>query len=175
MKTNLILIGFMGTGKTTVGRTLARLLDKEFMDTDSEIEKVVGLKIEDIFNRYGEIRFRSEESLVVQKLARRQNQVISTGGGVVLNPENVRALKATGYLVCLQAAPEVIQSRVSRRIRPLLRKDNSLERIKELLKERETSYRGADLYVDTSNCTQEEVVNQIYAWWQQKIKEEIEG
>jgi len=156
----------MGTGKTTVGRSLANLMNKEFVDTDLEIEKAVGLKIDEIFVRYGEVRFRSEETLVLNKMARKQNCVISTGGGAVLLPDNLTNLKTSSYIICLSAAPEVIQARVSRRIRPLLRKDRSLDHIQELLKEREAYYQGADLYVDTSGLDQDEVTALIFEWLQ---------
>jgi len=173
LKTNITLIGFMGTGKTAVGRSLASLLKKDFVDTDAEIEKVVGLKVEEIFFRYGEVRFRSEESLIIKKVAARQNCVISTGGGAVLNKANWEALRASSYIVCLVASPAVIQSRVARRVRPLLRKDRSLDRIQELLKEREPFYQGADLYIDTSEVSHQEVAQQIYDWWnkQEKMQE----
>ena len=160
----------MGTGKTAVGRSLASLVEKDFVDTDAEIEKVVGLKVEEIFSRFGEVRFRSEESLIIKKVAARQNCVISTGGGAVLNKVNWEALRASSYIVCLVASPEVIQSRVARRVRPLLRKDRSLDRIKELLKEREPFYQGADLYIDTSEVSCQEVAQQIYDWWNKQEK-----
>ncbi len=166
LKTNIALIGFMGTGKTTVGRALAKMLHKDFVDTDVEIEKATGMKIEEIFTRFGEIRFRSEESLAVKKAAGMQNCVIATGGGAVLRPENLEHLKTSCYIVCLQAAPEIIQTRVSRRIRPLLRKDRSVQYIETLLQERQAYYQEADLYVDTSGFNQEEVAAEISAWLQ---------
>lgn len=158
----------MGTGKTTVGRTLARMLHKDFIDTDEEIEKTTGLKIEEIFTRCGEIRFRSEESLAIKKAAGKQNCVIATGGGAVLRPENLEYLKASSYIICLQTSPEVIQTRVSRRIRPLLRKDRSVQHIQALLQERQAYYQGADLYVNTSESNLEEVALEILAWLKDK-------
>lgn len=147
---------------------MAKILHKEFVDTDVEIEKAVGLKIEEIFTRYGEIRFRSEESLAVKKAAGKQNCVIATGGGAVLRQENLEYLKASSYIICLQTAPEVIQIRVSRRIRPLLRKDRSVEHIQALLRERQANYQGADFYVDTSESNQDEAASIIAAWLREK-------
>ncbi len=168
LKTNIALIGFMGTGKTTVGLTLAKMLHKEFLDTDEEIEKATGLKIEEIFTRYGEIRFRSEESLAIKKAAGKQGCVIATGGGAVLRPENLEYLRASSYIICLQTEPEVIQTRVSRRIRPLLRKDRSVQHIGALLQERQAYYQGADLYVNTSELNHEEVALEIIVWLKDK-------
>jgi shikimate kinase len=165
----------MGTGKTTVGRSLAGLMNKDFVDTDSEIEDLLGLKVEEIFARYGEVRFRSEEALVIRRLAKQQNCVISTGGGIVLDPANLNALRTSSHIICLVATPEVIQARVSRRIRPLLRKDRSLKRIQELMEERESCYQGADLYVDSTEVSQDEVVSIICEWYQkQSLIENIE-
>src|SRR5690606_19274640 len=103
---------------------------------DKEIEKLTGMTISQIFAKYGEVRFRSEEHLIVTKVANRTNCVISTGGGAVLNEENVRALRKNGILICLTARPEVIQARVSKRGgRPLLQKDKSIEKISRMLEE----------------------------------------
>ncbi len=159
---NIVLIGFMGTGKTSLGRRLARRLGREFVDTDVEIENITGKTVARIFARDGETRFRSEEALLVEKLARRRNLVISTGGGMVLNPENVRLLRENGVFIALTAAPEVIYHRVKRKkIRPLLLKGDLKERIRTLLKERDGAYHIAEFTVDTGACNLEEAVEQI--------------
>ncbi|RJX18722.1 MAG: shikimate kinase [Desulforudis sp.] len=147
---NVVLIGFMGTGKTVVGRRLARILRREFVDTDAEIERVTGKSVRQIFAEDGETRFRSEENILCEKLARRENLVIATGGGIVLNPENVAYLKEGGILIGLRADPEVILRRVGRRgNRPLLRGGNKRERIEGLLRERAGAYDVAELTLDT--------------------------
>lgn len=163
MKKNIVLIGFMGTGKSAIGRRLAARLNREFVDTDEEIERVTGKTIAQIFAKHGEKRFRSEEALMVKKVAARENLVIATGGGVVLNPENVRLLKENGILILLTADPEVIYRRVKRKKnRPLLEGSaDLLSRIKELLAEREEAYKVAEFSVDTGKHTIEESVEQI--------------
>lgn len=163
---NIVLIGFMGTGKTIVGKRLAARLGWEFIDTDNEVERVTGKTIPQIFARDGEIRFRSEERLVVQKLALRQGLVIATGGGVVLDPENVANLKKNGILICLSADPKTIYYRVKgKRHRPLLDGKGDLKkRIGELLIERAPAYQMADFAVDTGRCQPDEVVDKIITY-----------
>lgn len=159
---NIVLIGFMGTGKTAVGRRLARRLKRNFVDTDAEIEKITGKTVAQIFARDGEIRFRSEEALLVKKLVDREDLVISTGGGLVLNPDNVRLLKKNGVLIALEAKPEVICGRVkSKKSRPLLLKKNLIEKINSLLKEREGVYDVAEFTVDTGIYCLDDAVVQI--------------
>lgn len=159
---NIVLIGFMGTGKTSVGRRLAQRLRRAFIDTDMEIEAITGKTVSQIFARDGAIRFRSEEDLLVKKLAGREDLVISTGGGMVLNPENVRLLKEKGVLITLTASPEVIYSRVkNKRNRPMLLKGEPKKRIRELLEERDGVYDVADCFVDTGICSIDETVEQI--------------
>lgn len=161
---NIVLTGFMGTGKTSVGRILAYRLGLEFIDTDEEIEKVTGKTIQDLFSRYGSIRFRSEETLVIKKLSDREGLVIATGGGAVLNPENVAALKKKGVVVLIRSSPEVIRKRVrSGRNRPLLAGACDLkQRIEDLMAEREEIYRAAaDLEVLSGEESKEEVTCKI--------------
>lgn len=173
MKSNIVLIGFMGTGKTSLGRRLAGALDKEFVDTDMEIEKITGLTIPEIFRKHGEIRFRSEEKLMVKKVALKENCVISTGGGVVLDPENMIALKKNGWIIGLTATPKVIFSRVAKRNnRPLLYKNKSLEFIEKLLKEREPYYKQADLLLDTSEAEPEELISYVKQFLKEKERNE---
>ena len=159
---NVILTGFMATGKTSVGRRVAMKLGLEFIDTDQEVEKVTGLTIKEIFQRYGETRFRSEESAAVKRVAGLYNKVISTGGGVVLNPDNMTALAANGLIINLEANPQVIMERVSRRnTRPLLQEENPLQIIINLIKERQPFYEKAAYSIDTSNLTLEQVVDRV--------------
>lgn len=177
MGKNIVLIGFMGTGKSSVGTRLGQRLHREFLDMDREIEHLLGMPVERIFRVYGEMRFRSEERLLAEKLSRRRNLVIATGGGVVLNPDNILALKQNGVVVCLQAKPEDILERVNRKkgSRPLLKKGINLEGIKEMLKQREAYYNTADITIDTSGKDLEEIVAMIINYMTQAGKQEEAG
>jgi shikimate kinase len=169
MKSNLVLIGFMGSGKTSLGRKLAKKLHMNFIDTDLEIEKITGLTIPLIFKKHGQIRFRSEEKLMVKKVAKKNNCVISTGGGVVLEPENIKALKEKGWIIRLTASPEIIFERVTKRgNRPLLYKNKSVDYIKMLIDQREPYYQCADLTLDTSYAQAEELINQVIQFLKEK-------
>ncbi|MEW6182924.1 MAG: shikimate kinase [Bacillota bacterium] len=147
---NVVIIGFMGTGKTAVGKRLARLLGWKFVDTDAEIEQLAGKSIPQIFAEDGEVRFRSEENLICRRLAFRSGLVIATGGGMVLNPENVGLLRQNGIFIRLYADPEVIIERVKakQRRRPLLKGDVK-EKVQELLAQRASAYDIAEFTVDT--------------------------
>jgi shikimate kinase len=140
---NIILTGFMGTGKTTVGRTLAAELGYEFVDTDVLIESRIGMSIAEFFREQGEAAFRKIESELAQELSHRQGLVISTGGRMMLDPTNALALSKTGLVFCLVAAPEEILQRVSGdgNVRPLLQGPDSLEQIVELLEQRAEGYK----------------------------------
>ncbi|MDX9873208.1 MAG: shikimate kinase, partial [Clostridia bacterium] len=162
MKSNIILIGFMGTGKTAVGKRLAALLNMEFYDTDQEVETVTGLSITQLFNKYGEVRFISEENLAVKRLAQKNNCVIATGGSVVLNKDNLALLQENGVLISLSARPEIIYERVKRRnSRPILHKGDLLENIRKLNAEREEVYQSADIHIDTSDMDLTEILERI--------------
>jgi shikimate kinase len=163
MEKNIVLIGFMGTGKSTVGSRLAGRLNRKFVDMDREIERIVGMPVSEIFKRYGEIRFRSEEKLIAQKLARESGLVIATGGGVVLEKVNMDSLSRNGIIICLEATPSEIFERVNRKkgTRPLLKKDLRLEDIEEMLKARESLYAQADYRVNTSGKSPEQVMNEV--------------
>jgi shikimate kinase len=140
---NLILTGFMGTGKTTVGRLVAQKLGREFVDTDLVIEERHG-PIQEIFDREGESRFRDIERALARELGQRTGLVIATGGRMLLDPENVRVLSKNGRIFCLVATPEEIYDRVtgdpSRVKRPLLEVEDPKQRIVELLGERGPDY-----------------------------------
>jgi shikimate kinase len=159
---NISLLGFMGTGKTTIGLGLACALGWDFVDTDSLIEQKMGMSIANIFKEFGEKRFRLEEKEVIAETARKVKQVISTGGGVVLDKENIDCLRNNSVLICLEASPDVIYERVGGdNSRPLLRGPNPLKHIRDLLKAREPYYRCADFYVNTSNINIQEAVEKI--------------
>jgi shikimate kinase len=163
MGKNIVLLGFMGTGKSSVGFYLAKKLKKKFLDMDREIEKIAGMSIAEMFKTYGEKRFRSEEELMVSKLGQLSDLVIATGGGVVLKEENINALRENGILIRLNAAPEDIFERVNRKkgVRPLLKKDLSIEKIKKMLADREKFYNCADLVINTSGKDLNHIVNEI--------------
>lgn len=160
---NIILTGFMGSGKSTVGMRLAERLKMEFVDLDREIEKVTGMSVNQIFKRYGEIRFRSEENLMVEKLAKRNGLVIATGGGTVLREENMQILRNNGIIILLEASPEDIFARVSRKrgTRPLLRKNLTIENIEAMLADRDPFYQQADHRINTSGKDLDTIVKEI--------------
>lgn len=163
MAKNIVLIGFMGSGKTTVGLRLAERLKRTFVDMDHEIETLIGMSVAEIFRHYGEVRFRSEESLMARKLGHREDLVIATGGGAVLCSANVAALRENGVLVYLDADPVDIQARVNRKkgSRPLLRKNVSVADVEELLKVRQPFYACADLKVTTGGKSMNETLDAV--------------
>ncbi|MEG6615864.1 shikimate kinase [Peptococcaceae bacterium 1198_IL3148] len=166
---NIVLIGFMGCGKSAVGRKLASRLKLKHLDTDNEIEKVAGKTVAQIFAKDGPIRFRSEETLLLKKLVGKQNLVISTGGGIMLVPENVELLQRDGILIHLYADEEVIYKRVKgKRNRPLLNKGDLKQRIKELLQERRNAYDVAELTIDTGKYTLDEITEQIVEYLKER-------
>ena len=162
---NVVLLGFMGTGKSIVGRGLAVELQYRFVDTDRLIEERVGKRIPEIFSQDGEAYFRTLEAEVVAEIADWEAYVISTGGGVPLNPKNVKALDRTGIFVTLSTRPEVILKRVKRRAgeRPLLKGPDPLSAIRSLLSERKKYYNRSAITVDTSDIPIEESVKRIMA------------
>jgi len=159
---NIVLIGFMGTGKTSVGIRLAEMLRMSFVDTDDIIEKNSEMSISDIFLKHGENYFRDLESEVAEKVSKLENQVIATGGGIVKIEKNIENLKKTGILFCLDASPEIILQRTSGYDhRPLLQVEDPISRIRDILKERDPLYAKADYRIDTSELTINEVINKI--------------
>jgi shikimate kinase len=160
---NIILIGFMGVGKTEVGKLLAKKLKMTYIDTDSIIEKEQGMEINDIFKEKGEESFRDMETKLLDKLAGLKDRVISTGGGIVLRPGNVKKLKSMGPLVLLTSDHETVYKRVKGSgTRPLLNVDDPKAKIREILEFRMPIYKGiADLEVDTSLLSPEEASNKI--------------
>jgi shikimate kinase len=159
---NIYLIGFMGTGKTTVGKLLAKNLRRPFVEMDEEIEKREGKKIVEIFSLYGESYFRKLEKEVLIQIAKENNLVVSCGGGLVCDEENLQILKSTGIVFLLEASPEVIYARTKHYAhRPLLNVENPRQRIEQLLKVRLPFYRQAHYSLDTSTFSPEQVVAKI--------------
>ncbi|MFH1245231.1 MAG: shikimate kinase [Candidatus Omnitrophota bacterium] len=159
---NIVIVGFMGTGKTTIAQALAKELGLKYIATDEVIEDKEKRSINDIFKRNGEAYFRLIEREVVKKVSELDKFVIDAGGGVVLAQENIDNLKRNGRLVCLRARAEVILERTKRfRHRPLLNSKNPQGKIESLLKLREPFYAQADFFIDTSDMPQEEIVQEI--------------
>lgn len=159
---NIVLTGFMATGKSSVGRQLASRLGYDFVDVDGLIEAEAGIPIPEIFTRQGEAAFRELEARMVEHAAGRTGCVIATGGGAIVNPRNLEALRRNGVIVTLTADPDVILSRIGAGAdRPLLEGGGKRERIQDLLAARAPAYASADLTVDTSNQTVDEVVDHL--------------
>lgn len=152
----------MGSGKTEVGKRLAKRLGYTFIDTDLLIEEKTGRSISDIFSKDGEHSFRAIETSILKELTGLNEHVISTGGGIVTREENIQYLTNTGFIIWLKASPENIFKRVcSETHRPLLEVDNPLEQIKKLLSQREQSYSKSDLTIDTDGLDVDDIVNVI--------------
>jgi len=159
---NIILTGFMGVGKTSVGTRLAKDLGYAFVDTDTLIEADQKITIAEIFSTFGEPRFRDVETRIILQVLEDEGQVISTGGGAVIRDENRAAFKKAGLVVCLTARPEVIFERIKHEThRPLLQTPDPLSRIRELLASREKFYHQADLIIDTSDKSVDDAVREI--------------
>ncbi|MBT5925774.1 MAG: shikimate kinase [Verrucomicrobia bacterium] len=147
---NLALTGFMGVGKSTMGRHLADFLHFQFMDTDEIIESRQKKAITDIFATQGESFFRALEKDLVLEMQGWESSVISTGGGLLAFGDNMQQLKKKAFVVCLWAAPETIYNRIKRQSnRPLLQTDDPLETIRSMLEKRKAAYRMADLMINT--------------------------
>ncbi|MBI2963857.1 MAG: 3-dehydroquinate synthase [Deltaproteobacteria bacterium] len=163
---NLFLTGFMGTGKTAVGRSLASRLGRRFVDLDQEIERAGGASVADIFARFGEGEFRERERRALERSAGLERAVVATGGGVVMDARNREIMHASGKIVCLRADPPTILSRVGDAAdRPLLAAAaDCTEKIRRLLGERAAAYADADYAVDTSGRSVADVVEEILRW-----------
>jgi len=159
---NIVLSGFMGTGKTVIGRKLAGRLGVRLVELDAEIEKAEGMTIKEIFSRFDEPYFRDRETAMVKKFAIQDNVVISTGGGVVLREENMKALREKGVIVCLKATPETILKRTSTSgKRPLLNVDDPLKKIRDILDYRQPFYEKADIIIETDSLSPTEIADEI--------------
>jgi shikimate kinase len=159
---NIALIGFMGTGKSSVGQLVAQQLHFAFLDTDHFIETRAGKTISDIFAQDGEPAFREMEKKMVIELTTRKRTVISTGGGLPANPDNLASLKTHSLTVCLWASAEKIWERVRTQThRPLLNEPDPLAKIKKLLEQREPFYRQADVLLNTEMRAVKDVAQQV--------------
>ncbi len=159
---NIILTGFMGVGKTLVGKKLANDLGYTFVDTDKLIEDDQHMAITAIFSRQGEPYFREVEARIIRQVMEGEQQVVSTGGGAVIQDRNRRAFKKAGLVVCLTARPEVIYARIRHEThRPLLQTPDPEAKIRELLDSRAAFYAQADVIIDTSEKTADDVITAI--------------
>ena len=161
---NITLIGFMGTGKTVVGKRLARKLGWRFVDVDSLIVAAAKEPVAKIFAEHGERVFRRMETRTIRRVAKAADQVIATGGGAFMDPENRRLLHAVGPVICLSATPKAILQRVTSTLssRPMLAGATSPQtRIQQLLKQRASAYAQADVTIDTSGLSVDQVVDRI--------------
>lgn len=159
---NIALIGFMGTGKSTLGKRLAEILKRAFIDMDNVIEKRTGKPIGRIFAEEGEAHFRHLERELIKELAQQRDLVIACGGGIVLNHQNVIDLSSSGLIVCISATPQEILRRVTGfDHRPLLESGDKAGKILELLKARQPLYDAIPYKIDTTGLSVEAIVNQI--------------
>ncbi|MZQ81729.1 AAA family ATPase [Paenibacillus sp. 5J-6] len=158
---NLVIVGFMGTGKSTVGKLLAERLGWKFQDSDAVLEEAQQTSIADLFRQHGEAHFRSLESKTLESLLAHRGQIVATGGGAVLAEENRACMLRNGFVVALTASPEAIIHRVSTDIsRPLLQ-GNLEERVHTLLEQRKSAYDFAHTVIDTTELTTDQIVDLI--------------
>ena len=166
MKQNIVLIGIMGCGKTSLGKELAKRLSMTFIDMDEKIETEAGMTITEMFSQFGESYFRDQETKLCHHLSEQSGLVISTGGGIVGRPENMEALSHTGQILFLDRDPEIILRTIDASNRPMIRENP--QRLLELHQQRLPLYRTyADLIV-TNNGTLDEALasltNLTQAW-----------
>ena len=163
MKSNIFLIGMMGAGKSTIGNLLSQKLDIPFFDTDTEIEKIMEMSIDKIFNDFGENRFRMIESVFFNECIKANYNVYATGGGIVENPENHKALKNNGICIFLDCSIEVLNERLKKKYkdRPLI-KDNYKNKIKNIYNKRYNQYESCShININVDNYSESEIVDLI--------------
>lgn len=160
---NIVLIGFMGSGKSSIGKSLAKKLGLEYIDTDTMIERDEEKSISEIFRVEGEEYFRTMEKKIVEKVSKYKDKVIACGGGVVLDDRNILNLKENGVLVYLSVDPSIIIERVRNSIdRPLLEVNDKETEAKRILEQREKKYiSAADIVVDAGNMSINKTAEQI--------------
>ena len=160
--TNIVLVGFMGTGKTSVGRLLSQKLSREFLELDAIIEKKEGVLIKEIFDKKGEPYFRKLEKDAVIDAMEKKGVVISAGGGAIIDEENFENFKKNSMIICLEASPDVILERTKGvTCRPLLNVPEPAKKIEELLRTREPYYKKADFCINTDGLSLEQIVDKI--------------
>ena len=160
---NIVMVGFMGTGKTSVSRALARKTGWHCLDVDEWVVKKAGRTIPAIFEAEGEEGFRNRETEALREIRDGERQIVAGGGGIVLRPENIAIMKARGTVVCLTASPETVFARVGRDSnRPNLNGRRSAAGIAELMEKREMAYReAADLLISTDHKTVDAIAEEL--------------
>ncbi|MGB7606086.1 MAG: shikimate kinase [Lutisporaceae bacterium] len=158
---NIVLIGFMGSGKTTIGKALASSLNMKFIDTDELIENQQGITIKDIFSNFGELRFRTIETESIKSLKLIEGHVISVGGGAVMKEDNFKTLKDIGLIVFLDAPIDKIIMNLEGGFRPLVGNTIDRDKMSELLKSRYSTYRKADIIINTDKLDVQETIEAI--------------
>jgi len=159
---NIYLVGFMATGKTSVGIVLSKTLLKEFLDMDDLIQKQEKMPIVDIFAKKGEAHFRKIEKEMVKEISTKEDMIVSCGGGVVMDTDNLSTLKNSGTVICLKASVDTILERSKgTKQRPLLNVEDSKVRIMELLNKRDPFYNQAHHTIDTTDLSIDDIVNRI--------------
>jgi 3-dehydroquinate synthase len=170
---NIVITGFSGTGKSLVGKEIARRLSWDFLDTDDEIVKQAGKPIAQIFGQEGEARFRELERDTIREACRRRRTVIAVGGGAIVDPQNYELLARIGLIVCLEAKPQTIYERLfheaasspGTEVRPLLTVDNPLERIRQLKASRQSHYAKSDWTIHTDFLSITQVAEEVVRAW----------
>ena len=174
---NIILVGFMGSGKTVVGTALAKLTGRSMVDADDEIVRRAGQPVHQIFEKQGEDAFRQLERSVIQDLCSQRGRIIAAGGGAFIDPDNRKRMLAAGLVICLSARPETIYRRISDRSpvansqgdkpdRPLLAGHDPMERIRDLLAQRADAYAQAHHTIETDILAPEQVAQRILELYQ---------
>ena len=159
---NIVLIGFMGCGKTTIGRKLAVRLGYRFIDTDYQIEKEQDVRVKEIFAKSGETHFRALETDLLQRLTKTNNTIVATGGGILTTSGNMDIVRKIGKSIYLKACVEDIFERISRNDkRPMLQTENPLETVIALLDKRQVHYEQADYIINTGSLRMGNIVSQI--------------
>jgi len=166
---NIVLTGMMGSGKSSVGKELASYLLFNYLDTDEMIEKKTKLTINEIFRKYGEEYFRKLETETVKLVSVLDSYVISTGGGIVINKENMDILRKSSLIINLWASPEILWERLKNfSDRPLLKVKEPVKKLKQILKEREKYYRDCDLQINTENKKIRDIIEEIVLFLKNK-------
>jgi shikimate kinase len=169
---NLYLVGFMGTGKTTVGRAVAMRLGFETLDSDHEIEREKGRTVAQIFAREGEVEFRTLERKFIESGHPNRGVVVACGGGLVVQPGMLELLRSKGVVICLHASPDTILQRTAQaRVRPLLEAEDPEARIRQLFAEREQAYRRAGTVILTDFRPLHDVVMHVLRAYRREARE----